>query len=173
MIAPHGGRLVNRVVEGGERDRLLGLAPKLPKIVLNAREMADADLIAVGAMSPLEGFMNQADYEAVLATRRLKNGLPWTIPIVLAAKSADDVAKAREGSDVALETQDGQLLAVLHVESKWKMDKGDEARKVLRTDDKAHPGVGYLDSIGDTYFGGRLSVLNRIKYEKYNNFSEN
>ncbi len=169
MIAPHGGRLVNRVVEGGERDRLLGLAPKLPKVVLNAREMADVDMIAVGAMSPLEGFMNQADYAAVLATRRLKNGLPWTVPIVLAVKPGDDAGKFKEGADVALETQDGQLLAVLHVESKWKMDKGDEARKVLRTDDKAHPGVGYLDSIGDTYLGGRLSVVNRLKYEKYNN----
>jgi ATP sulfurylase len=169
MIAPHGGRLVNRVVEGGERDRLLGVAPKLPKVVLNAREMADVDMIAVGAMSPLEGFMNQADYAAVLATRRLRNGLPWTVPIVLAVKPGDDAAKLKEGADVALETQDGQLLAILHVESKWKMDKGDEARKVLRTDDKAHPGVGYLDSLGDTYLGGRLSVVNRLKYEKYNN----
>lgn len=168
MIAPHGGRLVNRMVEGGERDRLLGVAPKLPKIVLNQREMADVDMIAVGAMSPLEGFMNQADYAAVLATRRLKNGLPWTVPIVLAVKPGDDAAKFKEGGDVALETQDGQLLAILHVDSKWKMDKGDEARKVLRTDDKAHPGVGYLDSIGDTYLGGRLSVVNRLKYEKYN-----
>ena len=169
MIAPHGGRLVNRVVEAGERDRLLGLAPKLPKLILNAREMADVDMIAVGAMSPLEGFMGKADYDAVLATRRLKNGLPWTVPIVLAVKPGDDAAKYKEGSDVALETQDGQLLAILHVDSKWKMDKGDEARKVLRTDDKAHPGVGYLDSIGDTYLGGRMSVVNRLKYEKYNN----
>ncbi|MSR46008.1 MAG: sulfate adenylyltransferase [Planctomycetes bacterium] len=169
MIAPHGGRLVNRVVEGGERDRLLGLAPKLHKVVLNAREMADVDMIAVGAMSPLEGFMEQADYAAVLATRRLKNGLPWTVPIVLSVKPGDDAGQFKEGSDVALETQDGQLLAVLHLAAKWKMDKGDEARKVLRTDDKAHPGVGYLDSIGDTYLGGRISVVNRLKYDKYNN----
>jgi sulfate adenylyltransferase len=170
MIAPHGGRLINRVVEGGERDRLLGLAPKLPKVVLNAREMADVDMIAVGAMSPLEGFMTKADYDSVLNRRRLANGLPWTIPIVLSLKPGGAGADAiKEGQDVALETQDGQLLAVLHVESKWKMDKGDEARKVLRTDDKAHPGVGYLDSIGDTYVGGRISVVNRLKYEKYNN----
>ena len=87
MIAPHGGRLINRVVEGAERDRLLGLAPKLPKVVLNAREMADVDMLAVGAMSPLEGFMTKADYDSVLARRRLANGLPWTIPIVLAVKT--------------------------------------------------------------------------------------
>jgi sulfate adenylyltransferase len=74
----------------------------------------------------------------------------------------------KEGQDVALETADGQLLAVLHVESKWQMDKGNEARKVLRTDDKAHPGVQYLDSLGDWYLGGRISVLNRLKYENYN-----
>ncbi|MBL8841477.1 MAG: sulfate adenylyltransferase [Planctomycetes bacterium] len=169
MIAPHGGRLVNRMVEGGERDRLLASAPKLPKVVLNAREMADVDMIAVGAMSPLQGFMSKADYDAVLATRRLNNGLPWTIPIVLAVKPGSSAESYKEGGDVALETQDGQLLAILHVDSKWKMDKGDEARKVLRTDDKAHPGVGYLDSIGDTYLGGTLSVVNRLKYDKYNN----
>lgn len=169
MIAPHGGRLVNRMVEGGERDRLLASAPKLPKVVLNAREMADVDMIAVGAMSPLEGFMSKADYDAVLATRRLNNGLPWTVPIVLAVKPGSSADSYKEGSDVALETVDGQLLAILHLDSKWKMDKGDEARKVLRTDDKAHPGVGYLDSIGDTYLGGKLSVVNRLKYDKYNN----
>ena len=169
MIAPHGGKLVNRVVEGAERDRLLAQASKLPKVVLNAREMADVDMIAVGAMSPLEGFMNKQDYDSVLNRRRLNNGLPWTIPIVLAVKPGQSQESYKEGQDVALETQDGQLLAVLHVESKWKMDKGDEARKVLRTDDKAHPGVQYLESLGDTYLGGRISVLNRLKYDKYNN----
>jgi len=169
MIAPHGGRLINRVVEGAERDRLLGLAPKLQKVVLNAREMADVDMIAVGAMSPLEGFMTKADYDSVLARRRLQSGLPWTIPIVLAVKPDASAEAYKEGQDVALETQDGQILAILHVASKWKMDKGDEARKVLRTDDAAHPGVQYLGSLGDTYLGGALSVVNRLKYEKYNN----
>src|SRR5688500_17195742 len=115
MIAPHGGKLVNRVVEGAERDRLHAQASKLPKVVLNAREMADVDMIAVGAMSPLEGFMNKQDYESVLNRRRLNNGLPWTIPIVLAVKPGQSQESYREGQDVALETQDGQLLAVLHV----------------------------------------------------------
>jgi sulfate adenylyltransferase len=169
MIAPHGGKLINRVVDPKERDRLLGLAPKLPKVVLNAREMADVDMIAVGAMSPLEGFMTKADYEGVVNTRRLKRGLPWTIPVVLAVKPGASAEQYKEGSDVALETQDGQLLAILHVETRWKMDKGHEARQVLRTDDKAHPGVQYLDSIGDTYLGGRISVVNRLRYEKYQN----
>jgi sulfate adenylyltransferase len=169
MIAPHGGRLINRVVDEKERDRLLGLAPKLPKVALNAREMADVDMIAVGAMSPLEGFMTKPDYEAVVNTRRLQRGLPWTIPVVLAVKPGTSADQYKEGQDVALETQDGQLLAILQVETKWKMDKGHEARQVLRTDDKAHPGVQYLDSIGDTYLGGRISVVNRLRYEKYHN----
>ena len=169
MIAPHGGKLINRVVDSKERDRLLGLAPKLPKVVLNAREMADVDMIAVGAMSPLEGFMSKADYEGVVNTRRLKRGLPWTVPVVLAVKPGAAADQYKEGSEVALETQDGQLLAILAVESKWKMDKGHEARQVLRTDDKAHPGVQYLDGIGDTYLGGRISVVNRLRYEKYEN----
>jgi sulfate adenylyltransferase len=166
MIAPHGGRLINRVVGGKERERLLALAPGLPKVVLNARETADADMIAMGAMSPLEGFMTKDDYDAVLSRRRLARGLPWTVPVVLAEKPGAPVA-AKEGGDVALVTQDRQLLAVLHVESIWKMDKGDEARKVLRTDDKAHPGVQYLDTIGERYLGGRVSVVNRLKYDNF------
>src|SRR6185295_3743782 len=99
MIAPHGGRLINRVVEGGERDRLLGLAPKLPKVVLNAREMADVDMIAVGAMSPLEGFMTKQDYDGVLNHRRLARGLPWTIPVVLAVKPGASADSYKEGQD--------------------------------------------------------------------------
>jgi len=76
MIAPHGGRLIDRVVEGGERDRLLGQAPKLPKVVLNAREMADVDMIAVGAMSPLEGFIKKQNYEKIVNHKRLLRNLP-------------------------------------------------------------------------------------------------
>ena len=63
MIAPHGGKLVNRLLEGSAREALLEKAAGLPSITLNSRECSDLEMIAVGAMSPLQGFMNQADYE--------------------------------------------------------------------------------------------------------------
>ncbi len=170
MIAPHGGRLINRIVTGAERDRLIDAASSMPKIRLNARETADVDMIGNGAMSPLQGFMNQADYNAVLDQKRLASGLPWAIPIVLATKDGDDASKYEEGKDVALEDENGQLTAILHLESKWQADKTREAKAVLLTDEDAHPGVQYLNSIGDWYLGGRISVVNRIAYDKFNQY---
>src|SRR5215467_2883565 len=81
---PHGNKLVNRVIEGRARERWLELAPKLPQITLTSRQISDVELISIGAFSPLEGFMNQRDYETVLADERLASGLPWTIPVTLA-----------------------------------------------------------------------------------------
>ena len=153
MIAPHGGRLVNRMVDDAERARLRDAAAGMPKVVLNARETADLDMIAVGAMSPLHGFLVKEEYDSVLADKRLRNGLPWAIPIVLAVKPGANPDDYQEDQDVALVTEGGEVLAVLHVESKWQSDKGNEARTVLLTDDEAHPGVQYLQSIGDWYLG--------------------
>jgi len=169
MIAPHGGRLIDRMVSGAERDTLVEAAAGMPRINLNAREVADVDMIAVGVMSPLEGFMNKADYDAVLGQKRLAGGLPWGIPIVLATKDGDDASQYGEGKDIALYDGD-RLLAVLHCDSMWKADKTAEAKAVLMTDEDAHPGVQYLNNIGDHYLGGRLSVVNRAEYDKFDNY---
>ena len=75
MIHPHGGRLVNRMVSGEEREGLAREAPDLPAVALNQRELADLEMIATGAMSPLEGFMGEADYRSVIDSMRLMNGL--------------------------------------------------------------------------------------------------
>ena len=93
---PHGGRLINRLVEGAAREQLLELAERLPKVQLNARQLSDCELIGIGAFSPLEGFMNQRDYESVLHDQRLANRLPWTMPVTLAVdeESAQRAAKS-------------------------------------------------------------------------------
>jgi len=84
-IDPHGGKLINRIVSTEEREALLDKATHydMKKIQLNSREMSDLDMIAVGAMSPLEGFMCKVDYDNVVDNMRLSDGLPWTIPIVI------------------------------------------------------------------------------------------
>jgi len=96
-------------------------------------------------------------------------GLPWTIPVVLATKPGDDASSYKEGLDVALTFGD-DILGVLHLEDKWQPDKQHEAQKVLQTTDEAHPGVQYLQSIGDTYLGGEVSVFEKPKHAELNNY---
>lgn len=85
-IAPHGGKLINRMVTGSQHESLLEQAKQLPSLTLNSREMSDLDMIACGALSPLEGFMGEKDYRRVVDEMLLTNGLPWTIPITLSGK---------------------------------------------------------------------------------------
>ena len=65
-IAPHGGKLINRFAAPEQKAALLAEAEKLPRIALDARQISDLELIAIGAVSPLEGFMGRADYESVV-----------------------------------------------------------------------------------------------------------
>jgi len=169
QIKPHGGRLVNRLVEGEKKENLIERAHSLPSIQLNERELADLEMIAVGAMSPLEGFMTREAYESVLETMHLPLGLPWTLPVVLATKPGDDADWYKEGLDVALKDGD-TILGVLHLEDKWRPDKEREAEKILLTTDAAHPGVQYLDSIGDWYLGGEISVFEKPKHDILNDY---
>ncbi len=169
MIKAHGGKLINRIAEGKEREQLESLAPSLPKLTLNDRETADLEMIAIGAMSPLEGFMGREDYLSVLDLKRLAKGLPWTIPVVLAVKEGDG-DEFVEGNQIALVESDGEILAVMDLEEKYGVDKQQEASKVLLTNDDAHPGVRYLDTIIGTYLGGTISLLKRPQHNRFENF---
>ncbi len=110
MIPAHGGRLVDRIADSKEREELLEEIPRLPRLVMTRREAADFELIATGAMSPLEGFMKREDYTIVRDLMRLSKGLVWTLPVTLAVKEGDG-REYPEGSLVALEDpRDGQVL---------------------------------------------------------------
>jgi sulfate adenylyltransferase len=166
MIAPHGGRLINRMAAGDERTALLAKVAGMPKVVVNNRELADIEMISSGAMSPLEGFMTQADYLSVLDSMRLAKGLPWSLPVVLAVKEGDG-AQYREGQELALVDERGSALAVLTLEEKYKVKKDVEAQKALGTTDASHPGVQYLKTVGDYYLGGPIRLLNRIQHTTF------
>jgi len=166
MIEPHGGILVSRVVDGSRRDELAAQASGLPRVTLNSRELSDLEMIATGGLSPLEGFMDGRTYESVVDTMRLPDGLPWSIPVTLAVDKgvADECAV---GERVALHDTDGRLAAVLDLEDKYVPDKEQEAREVLRTTDSAHPGVEYLQSVGEVYLGGRVHVIELPRHEQF------
>ncbi len=166
QIAAHGGTLVNRIIEGEERDKLLSAAASMPAKVLNEREMSDLDMIAAGGLSPLEGFMTQLEYDSCVDRIRLPNGCAWSIPIVLSA-TEEEAEAYQEGSDIRLDDAAGNPLAILHLEEKYAVDKDKEAQNVYRTTDTAHPGVAVIKEMGNIYLGGKISMLNRVVYEDF------
>jgi sulfate adenylyltransferase len=159
-IKPHGGVLVNRIAPEADRAALVERAASLPQLALDERQISDLEMIAIGAFSPLEGFMTRADYEGVAATMRLASGLPWTIPVTLAV-SAETAASLPEGGEIALAEPSGRLLAVMRVDEKFTYDKQREAELVYRTTDEAHPGVAAVYAQGDVLVGGPVTVVNR------------
>lgn len=169
MIEAHGGNLVNRVVEGVERRKLITKAKQAPKIKLTKRNLTEMENIATGLYSPLEGFMKQKDYELVVEKMYLSNKIAWTIPIVLDVKKA----KAKElsiGEDVALTDHLGEIYGILNLEDKFSYEKKKEARFVYQTTDKNHPGVAKLYQRDEILLGGKIFLLNRIKHKKFNQY---
>ena len=160
MIDPHGGRLVNRLAADNISSDLRKAATDFPVIELNNREMSDLTLIANGAMSPLEGFMCQDEYEHVLDHMRLPGGLPWALPVTLSVKT-DEVAEMTAPFMAALRSPGGETVGVMTVEQVYKVDHESEAQRALLTTDPAHPGVQYLERISRTYAGGKVWLLER------------
>ncbi len=169
QIAPHGGKLINRVAEGKDKEILLEKVPTLHKVKINAREISDLDMIASGALSPLEGFMGLKDYENVVDNMRLANGTPWSLPITLAVTD-EEADPLKIGEDVALTDESGQTLAILHLEEKYLFDKRKEALHVYKTEDAEHPGVAYTLALGNVLLGGKVTVLERVKHNKFNDY---
>jgi len=158
LILPHGGKLIINMVDEAERTELQERAKSLPQITIGSRQMADLEMLAIGAYSPLSGFMTQADYLGVVNDMHLSNGLPWSVPITLAV-SKEQAAGIPTGSQVALINEQGTLQAVLTVEEKFGYDKQLEARKVYRTEEEAHPGVKVVYQQGEVLLGGPVRVI--------------
>ena len=149
LVKPHGGALVDR---RGERP---DGADSLERVTLTSREVSDLDMIASGALSPLEGFMGRDDYERVVEEMRLASGLVWALPVCLA------VPAAPQGERVALADEAGTLLGVLEVEEVYVYDKEREAERCFRTTDDAHPGVARLYAQAPLYLAGRVTIFER------------
>lgn len=159
LIPPHGGTLVDRMAPPDATGDLTREARELPQLPLNSRVQSDLDLLAVGAFSPLTGFMGQADYEAVVETMHLANGLPWSLPITLSARE-EQAAAYSAGGRVAL-TRDGEPVAILEVEDVYGYDRAREAELVYGTTEDAHPGVAALYAQGELLVAGPVTVLSR------------
>lgn len=61
---PHGGVLKDLYLRDADKQEALAIeADTLPTVVLTDRQLCDLELILNGGFSPLEGFLNQKDYE--------------------------------------------------------------------------------------------------------------
>ena len=158
LITPHGGELVINMASDAERAELQERARGLSEVLVGSRQMADLEMLAIGAYSPLGGFMKRADYLGVVNDMHLENGLPWSVPITISVTS-EQAANLKEGSQVALVNEHGTLQAVMLVEEKYGYDKQHEASKVYRTTDEAHPGVKVVYQQGDVLLGGSVRVV--------------
>ncbi len=129
-------------------------------MALDERGASDLELLGNGAYSPLKGFMTPRDYLRVVRERRLESGAVWSIPITLAVP-AEAAGRLAVGTEVALESPDGRVVAVLELSDRWTPDKALEAREVYGTADPSHPGVAYLRASGEVYLGGEVWLLDR------------
>jgi len=160
MNQPHGGVLVNRLSTGTRKSELEKAATSLFQLKIEDRYIADCEMIAIGAFSPLRGFMNKADAESVIEKMELTNGLLWGIPILLPV-NADNFSKVNAGTEIALKDKEGRLIAVMNVSEKFELDIQNLAQKCFKTTEDKHPGVKAILNGGNLFLAGEVEMINR------------
>lgn len=172
-IPPHGGVLVNRIMSPDESADALKEADSLTEIKLDAREMADLEMISVGAMSPLKGFMGKQDYESVVEEMRLDSGLVWSLPITLSVNGEKKTELSGSEKAVLVDSETEQPVGIIIINEIYTYDKKTEAEKVFRTTDEAHPGVAALYDQGDYLVGGDVMLFREIEKDSFPAFRKN
>lgn len=169
LIAPHGGKLINRILTGYQKEENKQRIEGAKQIQLDSWAMSDLELISVGAFSPLLGFMGRDDYESVLENMRLADGTVWSLPITLPV--TEHIAREIEiGETVALVAEDGIVYGMLMVQDKFSPNKEYEAERVFCTTDRAHPGVAKLYSRPNIYLGGPISLFKRKEEKEFSKY---
>lgn len=164
LIQPHGGKLIDLFVEEQEKQKIKQESTEYLSLDLTARQICDLELLANGGFSPLQGFMDEKDYNNVVKNMRLADGTLWPMPITLDVKSAF-AEKLSTGQKIVLRDPEGVALALLDISDIYTPDKQKEAELVFGADDKAHPAVSYLyESAGDVYLGGKITALDIVSH---------
>ena len=168
LILPHGNKLVDRSINATQEQNINEYVDTLPRLTLSQRNLADLECIATGVYSPLEGFVDEAEYHNIVNHMRLSSGLAWSIPVTLQVPEAE-AAKYQLDRKIALVHPQGDILAIMLVTSKFKPNQDYEAQKVYLTTDEKHPGVKAMRAEGEVYLGGSI---HQIKTIPHNNFQE-
>ncbi len=168
MIKPHGGTLINRVVSGTRREEMIENAKEMPSFKLSSALRKDAQNIASGLYSPLDGFLCSDDMENVLEHSRLSSDVPWTIPILL-DMSEEEAKEFSEGDEIILESEDGEPFCLMDVEEIYTYDKEQFSESVYGTKDLDHPGVQKTMEMGTHLVGGNIIQINEVPnpFEQY------
>jgi len=157
IIRPYGGTLVNLIAQQkNERRDLLNKINKLPSIQLSPRSVCDLELLSTGAYSPLDRFMNKADYTHVINTMRLTTGALFPIPITLSARETDNL---HLDSELCLRSPNNEPLAVMRIEEIYTRDYAAEAQMVYKTTDSRHPMIAAMASWGPYYISGHINCI--------------
>ena len=157
LIAPHGGATLRPLLlPADERTEALKRARTLKRLPLSTREVSDLFMLAMGAYSPLAGFMGAADWRGACREMRLESGLFWPLPITL---SCDEDFGVAVGDELALTDAEGEILGILAVAETYAIDKALECREVYRTVDAAHPGVAKVMAQGSVNLAGPVQVI--------------
>src|SRR5699024_5121292 len=163
---PHGGKLVNRVLTGKEREEELARARQLPMIMIDLEAIITIEMIATGVLSPNEGFMNESDYKSVLKDGRLANGLVWPVPLSFAPigeRNKQIVSSLSVGDDVALVDDQQEPVAILNIEDILEYNRTERASHLFGTNDRNHPGVDAIyRRMGVVALGGAVDLLHRV-----------
>ena len=168
LVPPHGSsELKPLLLKGDARNQALKLASSLPTITLSSRERGDLIMLGIGGFTPLNGFMNQADWQGVVDDMRLQSGdnagLFWPIPITLSAPKAT-ANSLNQGDKVALVAKDGEIMGILTVEETYTIDKAHECQQVFTTTDSEHPGVQQVLNQGEVNIAGSVEVLSEGEF---------
>jgi len=171
LVEPHGGKGLKALLAPQiERQEELARAADLRKVHLSSREASDLLMLAMGAYTPLPGFMGEADWRGSCLDMKLQNGVFWPMPITLSCdrEVADSIHYEEEIALVAGDNND--LLAIMEVSEKYTPDKELECEHVYRTTDPAHPGVQKVLDQGEVNLAGPVTCLSEGVYaEKYPN----
>ncbi|MFX1537063.1 MAG: sulfate adenylyltransferase, partial [Promethearchaeota archaeon] len=168
LIPPHGGKLINRLVDKETGIKLMEKATNYLKLPLDARGLADLECIATGIYSPLTGFLDEKDYHRVVKEMRLSNGTVWPIPVTLGVNKAFS-NNLEENTEFAL-TWKNEILAIMTISSIYHPDKKEETKKVYGTDDPAHPGVAAVFDSGETYLGGSIQLIKPVPHNDFQQY---
>jgi sulfate adenylyltransferase len=164
LIAPYGGKLVDLVATGKERDELLNRAPKLPSIKITMRNLCDLELLATGGFSPLDRFMGKADYERVLHEMRLSNGTLFPLPITL---TADPKELPTVGEELVLRNANNDVLAIMTLDEVFHWDAETEAALAYGSTDAKHPMVSEMARWNKVCISGPIKVVNLPTYHDF------